>query len=715
MDDPQHSALSAGAPDPDLLTACDREPIHVPGAIQPHGHMIVADERTLRVVGRAGLPHPRLDAAIGQPLATVLGPDLCARLQDQEDRLAVPGALHLDGSSWDVSAFRSGDRLVIELLPQSQQVVLDAGFLARLDQYGTALERAASFAELFHKAAEAFRQMTGFDRVMVYRFVEEDAGVVVGESLAPGMPGFMNHHFPAGDIPRQARALYVRNRVRVIADIGYTPQPLRGEEDLSGLDLTDSALRSVSPVHIRYLHNMQVGASASISIVKDGLLWGLIACHHRVPRDLPLATRLACRALSTALARQVRAREDADLYRARIRLRTQEDAILSQLGSDRTLGAFFAEAGPKIAALLNADGFAAVQGGDLFATGHCPDAIDIRALADHVRLPAAMRTFATNQLERDYPAAAEFRATGSGLVAVTMSTEVPTILMWFRAEHLQTVIWAGNPHKDIPADPEAQLNPRTSFAEWSEQVSGRARPWSHAEEEAAGRIVRLMLEARNNRRVRELNHEIATTLKENESLLRQKDFLLREVNHRVQNSLSLVAAFLRMQSREAPEEVRTHLAAAESRLKAVSLVHRRLHQNDSGEILDLARYLEDLCDDLRETLGRGWGDMLDISPTPILIATDRAINVGLIVNELVTNATKYAYGDGVGPIGIVLEQYRDSFRLIVADNGVGRDGAVRGTGFGSRMLGALVERLNGHLDMEDNQPGTRAILTAPIR
>ncbi|WP_435168949.1 histidine kinase dimerization/phosphoacceptor domain -containing protein [Falsirhodobacter sp. 1013] len=699
----------------DLLTACDREPIHIPGSIQPYGQMLVAEAASHQVIARAGLSDPRFERAVDAPLAEFLGTDLAASLHDLDGTLRVVGVLDLGGEAWDTVAFRSGTHVVIECTPQRPEQPLDAGFLNRLEQVGTGFERAVSFPDLFQKAAHAFRTLTGHDRVMIYRFIEGDAGVVVGESLAPGAPSFMNHHFPATDIPKQARALYVRNRVRVIADVSYTPAPITGAQDLSELDLSDSTLRSVSPVHIRYLHNMGIQASASVSIVKDGLLWGLVACHHHEPRSLSLTTRLACQTLAVILSRQIHAREDADLYRERIRLRAQEDVILGTLGSERSLADFFADSGHKVAALLNADGFAAVQGLDLFTAGHCPDSSDIRSLAEHVRLPAAMRTYATHHLSKDYPEAAFYASIVSGVVAVTMSTEVPIILMWFRAEHLQTVTWAGNPHKDVPHDPNAQLNPRTSFEDWSETVRGRARPWTHAEEEAAARIVRLMLDTRNNQRLRELNREIATTLKENESLLRQKDFLLREVNHRVQNSLSLVAAFLRMQAREASPEVKSQLGEAENRLKAVSLVHRRLHQNDSVEILDLARYLDDLCVELKDTIGDTWARQLDTSFTPILISTDRAISVGLIVNELITNATKYAYPNGTGPISIALEQHRDQFRLIVADSGVGRHGPVQGSGFGSRMLISLVERLGGHLDLEDNHPGTRAVVTAPIR
>jgi chemotaxis family two-component system sensor kinase Cph1 len=260
---------------------------------------------------------------------------------------------------------------------------------------------------------------------------------------------------------------------------------------------------------------------------------------------------------------------------------------------------------------------------------------------------------------------------------------------------------------------------RASFEAWSESVSGRSRQWSHAEVEAAARVVRLMLEARNNHRMAQLNRELSKTLKENESLLLQKDFLLREVNHRVQNSLSLVAAFLRLQARMASSEVKTHLAEAERRLTAVSLVHRRLYQDDSVEVIDLARYLSELCAEFQTSSDPAWREHLRLDLTPILIRSERAVSLGLILNELITNVAKYAYGGAAGPITIVLEQHRDMMRLIVADRGTGVAAAAsagaKGTGFGARMMAALVERMNGLIDRNDNAPGLRVVVTAPIR
>jgi len=701
------------------LTACDVEPIHVPGSIQSHGIMLIADAHTLVCIGEAGDVDGFLgQTVVGQRLDDVLSASALGRMSAiATGKVAVLGRVDASGGPLNAVAYRSGEFAVVEMDRAEETAVEAVPFLVDLDAASTRFERSASVAELCRSAATVFRELTGYDRVMVYQFLDDDAGVVVGESAASGNYSFMNHHFPASDIPKQARALYLRNKVRVIPDVDYLPRPIRSDRDLRGIDLSDSTLRSVSPIHIKYLHNMGVKASASFSIIKDNVLWGLIACHHHQPRTIPLTARMGCQTLANSFARKIKSKEDAQVHRERIRLRSQEDAVLALLGPETSLDELFAKSGEKIAKMLHADGFAAVQAGELFAYGKTPDPIDIRKLADHVRVPASQQAYATPSLSASWAEAVAFTDIASGLLAVTMSTEVPTILMWFRAEHVEVLRWAGNPHKDTSHDPSAVLTPRSSFEAWSDEVRGKARPWSHAEIESASRVVRLMLEYRNNQRLRELNRELTISLRENQGLVSQKDYLLKEVNHRVQNSLQLVSAFLRLQARGATsEEVRQNLYEAQKRLNAVALVHRRLYQDESVEIIDLSRYIESLMEEMTTSMDERWQDNLTLDLSPILIATDKAVNVGLILTELVINAQKYAYDGMPGPLAIKLEQHRNSFRLIVSDVGLGKQKTTGGrSGFGSRILAAIIDRLEGNIDEEDNAPGLRVVVTAPIQ
>lgn len=697
------------------LTACDREPIHIPGAIQPHGLLLVADAKTLAIVAGAGDIETRLtDEWLGRDLSALLAQDIAALFATSETIAGVA----LTGTPvtgvaerFDVTIHRSADRLLVELEPVDAVPVTAAAMLGRLNAMAMTFERASNLQALCERAAVAFRQLTGFDRVMVYRFLDDEAGRVMAEDKVKGLGTFLNHHFPASDIPRQARALYVRNRTRTIPAIDYLPAALR-PAGFETLDLSDVALRSVSPIHLRYLANMGVAASASISIVKDGLLWGMIACHHGSPRALTPDIRAASATLASGLARQIRAKEEAETYRERLRLRAAEDAVIPKLATDPAPRSIVTALRDDLRRMLDGDGFAFVDGAVVAMHGLCPAKDDVLDLAEWAVTQNGIEPFATHELSSLYPRAEAYRATASGVLALPLADE-GAMLLWFRAEQIEEVEWAGNPHKAISVDPNAVLTPRSSFESWTQAVSGRSRRWTREEIEAAHRLRRAFHDAHVNQRLRLLNGDLQRTLADKDILIAQKDVLMKEVNHRVQNSLQLVAAFLSLQAKSSDDaKVKEHLAEAQARLAAVALVHRRLYRDDQVESVDLSRYLEELTDDMKTSLGEDWAARMSLDLAPILVATDRAVNIGLVLTELVINASKYAYEGRAGPIEIVLEQHRNRLRLIVADQGVGKSGTREG--FGSRMMKAVVAGLSGTIEQDDNMPGLRVILTAPI-
>jgi light-regulated signal transduction histidine kinase (bacteriophytochrome) len=702
------------------LTACDREPIHIPGSIQPHGLLFVTGRDDLVIRHAAGDvvswlgDRPWEGRSLGEVTDDVLAGRI-ARLADSNANGGFAGRWRsAEGRAFDVSVHRTGAYLAVEMEPGPDEPTAASAVMGLLEAAGAGFERATNLKALCERAASEFRLLTGFDRVMIYQFLDDDAGAVLAEDRDPALPSFLNHHFPGSDIPRQARALYVRNLVRVIPDVDYVPAPLQPAwTDPEPLDMSDCALRSVSPVHMQYLRNMGVGASASISIVKDGVLWGLIACHHMTPRLLPYDIRAAARALAGGLARQIRAKEDAEAYRERIRLRSFEDDVLLGLSEDLPLDAALVEGAADLQRMLDADGVAILRGGELTQAGSTPHEADTRQLGAWIAARGGGETFATDRLAEAYPPAARYAEAASGVLAVAISPDEPFLILWFRAEAVEVVNWAGNPHKAAELAPGETLSPRASFEAWSDTVRGRSRPWRPAEAEAAGRLRRALLEVRQSQRLRGLNSRLSETLADRESLLQQKEFLLREVNHRVQNSLQLVSSFLGLQARASDDPaLREAVEEARRRLSAVALVHRRLYRADQIENVDLARYIEELCGEMLESMGAEWRDQISLDLAPILIPPDRAVTIGLILTELVINANKYAYGGGPGRIEISLEQHRSALRLIIADHGKGQHEPRQG--FGTRMMAAMVAQLSGTLEQSDNKPGLRAILTAPV-
>lgn len=696
------SLASPGQGFPNIVS-CDSEPIHIPGSIQPHGLLLIADAATLKVVGGAGQIEERLaENWLGQPLADLIGQDVSCFVES--GRGSGPASHRLaevQGRSerWSASLHLSGHHALIELEP----VETDKGRLTPtldwLDQSGFAFETSPDLTELCARGAEIFRELTGFDRVMVYKFLDDGTGTVVGEARDPKLPTFLNHRFPASDIPAQARALYVRNRVRSIPDVNYVAQPVRpASAGLAGIDLSDVALRSVSPIHIQYLRNMKLVASASVSIVKDGALWGLIACHHLAPRHLGYEVRLIARTLAGGLARQIKAKEEAASHRQMKRLRQEEDELAALALTQSSLDGFVARSGEKLRDILDAGGLAICKGATVHRFGAVPLDAAIKEIVGTLQ-SKGNSLFASRELLKTFPAMAGSADIASGLLAFTLPANSNISFLWFRPEQIEEVNWAGNPHKEMSADPMLPLSPRASFESWTELERGRSKPWTDAEIGAALRIRQMLNEAYQQQELRRL--------------VTEKDYLIGEINHRVQNSLQLVSAYLNLQIRSTDNtDVAAHLSEAQRRITAVGLVHKRLYKGDQPQSVNLAQYLSELTDDLKASMGPEWSALLSLNLASLEVPANHAISMGLILTELIINTQKYAYDGEPGPIDVELSGDEKGYRLTVSDRGKGK--RENRQGFGSRMIEALIQRVSATLEFADNDPGLSAVITAPL-
>ncbi|MBX7249045.1 MAG: GAF domain-containing protein [Caulobacteraceae bacterium] len=713
---PRTGPVKIGGDAPDL-TACDREPIHIPGAIQPHGAMLAMDAggviraasgRTLEFFGSE--PEALLDRQLNEifedPFAGVSG---------------FAGQVQAGGHDLDLTRHPSGDLDLLEFEPRESAPLSGLALLQALETVTQSLDQADSVEDLCDRAAGAFRRLTGFDRAMVYRFLDDGAGRVLGESRRADLPSFMNHHFPASDIPRQARALYLRNLIRVIPDAAYTPSPIlaRGIEP-TAIDLSDSVLRSVSPVHLEYLRNMGVAASASVSIVVDGQLWGLAALHNMEPRRMPHETRAVCRVLAGVLARRLKHFADLAEQGERGRLEAVRAAVVADLAREGGDPERLADQLIDLMDAAAADGVALSLPDRVVTLGSTPPAGAIPSLRDWSLGEARDGVFASASVSSLFPPAADYDQAAAGLLAIDLGAacDGAAAVLWFRAEQVQEVRWAGDPHKAAPADPEARLNPRTSFEEWKQTVRGQSRPWNNVHLEAARRLRAEIIELDRRRRLSHTAETLTAAVADRDQQLEQKDFLLKEVNHRIQNNLQLVASFLSLQRRETTDpQTREHLDDAMRRMRAVGLVHRRLYASRMVEAVEMDRYLTELVEELIGSLGPEWRDLLSLEAESTEVPTDRAVAIGLVLTELVINVAKYAYEGRPGPVQVGFGRADGELVLTVADQGRGRSpGAVpaKGGGFGTRMMMALVAQLGGSLSYADNNPGARAVLTAPV-
>jgi two-component system, chemotaxis family, sensor kinase Cph1 len=478
------------------LSACAREPIRTPGAIQPYGIVLVLAPDTLTVTERA-VARPDLLESLGDPLGLPVTEVLGGTLAACAPVLATltPGTTRFLGAHavgtfglHQVLGHRVADHLIVEL---EQSVPGEPGSLEdlypQIRQFMAAIERLGSTHELCEAAADLICDLTGFDRTLVYQFDPEWNGAVVAEHRrTERLPSYLDLRFPESDIPAQARALYRQNRVRLIADSDYQAVPLirtADHADAPPTDLSPVMLRSVSPVHLQYMRNMGTGASMSVSLLREGELWGLISCHNQEPMRVPYHVRTACEFIGQILSLQISVRERALAVEQRIARRAIQVRLLGQMAGDTDFMSALGRDAKSLLALTQSSGAAIVHRGACLLHGQCPSPTEVMALVQWLAVQTHEGDlFHTDSLPLRWKDAAAFSGVASGVLAISISQIHDSYVLWFRPEVVRTVRWGGDPRKEHHAGP---LSPRTSFESWKETVQQQSLPWDEVDCDAA--------------------------------------------------------------------------------------------------------------------------------------------------------------------------------------------------------------------------------------
>lgn len=745
---PSSAERSPGAGVADLVT-CDREPIHLPGRIQPHGILIALDEPELRIThvttnvgiafARAGKP----ESLLGQKPDAIFGVEawqgLRARLMGADlanEPLYLSTLPCDDGELRYAVAHRFAGRIILELEPAAGQ---DAFTFQRLHglvrQAVGRLQAAATTADVCRGVADEVRAITGFSQVMIYQFDGEWNGKVVAESKDESRQSYLHHHFPASDIPRQARELYRSNRVRLIADVRYTPVDVVGVgADAAAIDLSHSTLRSVSPIHIEYLQNMGVGASMSVSILRDGELWGLIACHHSSPRFVPFDTRVACDHLAQIAAIQLAAREFADESDYRISLTATQNRLLGSMSAQENYVRGLVDRPDDLLGLTDAGGAAVLLDDTLHLIGRTPDRPVVDALLDWLAERGEQEMFHTDRLSAMYPPGEALREVASGLLAVPIQGFRISCLLWFRPEVVQTITWAGNPEKRVeehrggvptPQGP-MRVHPRKSFDAWKQVVRSRSLPWRRTEIQAATglreAIVGIVL--RKAEELARLNAELQRSNRELEAFSYSVSHDLRAPFRHIVGFASLLKK--RETDRLDDTSLRYINTIAESARYAGTLVDSLLSFSHMGRKsltrvpVDLNRLTHEVRDDVTASEGQGRQIEWDIGEMPTVEGDGHMLRLAL--RNLLSNAVKYTRVRPVARIEISCQREPSEFVIRVRDNGAGFDPAYsdklfgvfqrlhrvdefEGTGIGLANVRRIVERHGGRTWAEGVRDG----------
>lgn len=696
------------------LASCDREPIHVPGSIQRHGAMLVCDPQSHRLVfasrNAADVTGYRGDLIPGLDIAAIVGEKSAHDLRNAVAKARQPGFSgvvlglrfpHVAGL-FDATAHLHDGRIFIEIEP-----CLDRGHSARqaLDLTRSLIHRVGREDDVEGVAATGarlVRAMLGYDRVMVYRFLHNGAGRVIAEAKSAALGSFMGQHFPAADIPAQARRLYLVNTIRMISDSAYEPVPLDppladGEDPV---DMTFAQLRSVSPIHCEYLRNMGVSASLSISIVVDGTLWGLISCHHDTPKVTPLPLRIGAELFGQYFSLQIALAERRAGMLAAAGARARLDSIVSGLSADGAIMDGLIDRLRDFASLVHCDGAALWMDGVWSSYGDALDRDRARTLLEIADREAPRGLWTTQEVRAHLAPGTDSVA---GMLAIPLSMTFGDYLMLFRNEEAHDIEWAGEPAKTTISTPSGErLTPRGSFEIWREEVKGRAMPWTEADlsvAEAIGTYLRDVILRQNE-----------VSAEERVRTEQRRRILNAELNHRVKNIISLVKS-IAVQTGAGASSVADYSQTLEGRLRALAFAHdQSLGGTEGGSLANLI--------ETEASLHRHPGAPDRVAASgPRLNLDDRAFGVlALVLHEMMTNAIKYgALGVPEGRLEIGWRHLSNGdCELTWRESGGPPVGRPNRVGFGTRLIRSAFEYdLRGTAEMNFNVSGLTARFVVP--
>ena len=699
------------------LDNCANEPIHIPGRIQSFGALVAVSSDWLiahcsqnlgAVLNLPSQPRP------GEPLGNHLSATALAGMRRKLQAISSSGGIErsfaqplIDGGPpFDIALHVSGRTIVIEFEPSGEADSEHS--IAMLRPMMARLEQARDPARLCDAAARQLKAMIGFDRVMVYRFHHDDTGEVFAEAREMRLESFLGLHYPASDIPSQARKLYLTNLLRIISDVADPTVAILPAVSPAGvpLDLSLSTLRSVSPIHIEYLRNMGVTASMSISIIVRGKLWGLFACHHYSgPRAIPYALRTVAELYAQLFALQLGQVESDRVFEQAQRAQAMHDRIMAQLAESSGLVEHFDAMIALFGDVIPHDGASAWIDGQYIARGSAPNLEQFREVLPLLNSGPTSSVFATQELARQAPAAGAFVGVAAGALAIPVSRRPRDYIVLWRREQKQTVTWGGNPQKSVEPGPNGlRLTPRKSFEAWQQVVEGTSLPWTDEELRAAEALRVTLLEVI----LRITDSAMAERARSQE----RQELLIAELNHRVRNILNLIRGLI-SQSRHDARDIATFTETIGGRIHALALAHDSITRENWAP-----SSLTELVQTEAKAYLSAKADRLVIEGNDALIAPEAFSVVALVIHELLTNSVKYgSLCDSRGQVRLTLGTTSEGDLAIAwRESGGPAVQAPKRRGFGSLIVErSIPHELKGEAAIRFELGGLEADFILPAR
>ncbi|WDI43836.1 ATP-binding protein [Bremerella sp. P1] len=681
------------------LTNCDREPIHLAGAVQPHGALLAfgLGDLSLRHVSQNADQWFKAIPEIGATVHGLFDEASCELLQIVATGLrnvVRPIKLRALGAGselpFSAAAHVYQGRLIVELEQpaaekDSTEKLGELSLPLQLTKANQRLQQSTDLKRLYQVIADEMRDISGFDRVMLYRFADDNHGEVIGESVVEGKGSFLGLHYPATDIPEQARRLYILNTVRSIGDVNASAVPILPgchADAEQPLDLSLSCFRAVSPVHIEYLQNMGVQASMSISIVIDNRLWGLIACHHYSAKPLRLEERAACEIMGLVIGNYLSAREQSEINHERVRRRRNFHNVLDLITQNTDVWRSIDTIWPELQQVVDSNGLGVVSERNVQLLGSTPCAEVVQSIVQHAESTQkeTVGIWDTHCLADSVPGyLVEDESKVCGCLAVPLSAPEANWLLFFRDEYVSEVTWAGNPEKStVQSENGIRLSPRKSFEQWKTTVHRQSKRWAlvdreMAEELRSGLVELLSLRAAELVR---LNDELASINADLDSFAYAASHDLREPLRGIKQTAFLLRRELGVELNEATEGRLATLSKLASRMDELIQGLLRLSRAGQGNLeferVDLKEVVHEA---LEMVVGRPTPSGIEVSIESNAILWADYLCVRELFTNLIANGIKYNQ-NSLKHLRVGVWQGRDADHenqavLYVRDNGIG--------------------------------------------
>ncbi|MCG6156454.1 ATP-binding protein [Rubinisphaera margarita] len=473
------------------LTNCDREPIHTPGAVQNRGALIAIEISSGRVVAASANCEDVTGLSVADLLENpfretlpVLGDIVTQAREMPEGKHADRRTVELPAGTRTVLAHHYGGRCLVEVLTAETESDVQASDL--VGRLFVKMER-QSLEEIYDCVVQTIQEFTGFDRVMLYQFLEDGHGCVIAEAKQDEQEAFLGLHYPASDIPAPARRLYELNRIRLIADVEAPTVDMVSAGGIEPVDMSFATLRAISPIHVEYLKNMGVRASMSISVMQGEKLWGLIACHHNQAKPVSPGMRDACELAGALLSTFLVSRMQQEQLQRKVEVNRAITENLSSMGQSNDVTGGLERSAGWLCSLFDACGMVWQSGSHNFFWGELPNQEAIRELHQALAVRPDQAIAFTDQISAWLPAAASYADRCAGMLAIRLGRREGGVFLFFRPPYSATITWGGDPSKSATRE-DGRLTPRKSFGAFQEKVEGKSRPWTQADREVAATL-----------------------------------------------------------------------------------------------------------------------------------------------------------------------------------------------------------------------------------